>query len=223
MLRQQKSASNSQRHWLSLWRDRDEAGTEHATSGPATNQRITSTSLVSDNGQASMRALAYLVPLTSITVLTVIAALPWGLPTEERFFLPMLPVVAIHYWASRRPDAVPEWAIFIVGLLLDVFTHGPLGYWVLIYLTAYALGVLGQDIVRRGRLQRLASFLLTLALVAGVGWAVASAYFLELADWQPYARGASFAAIAAIVIIPILHLFNASNGPREDMTLTRGG
>ena len=81
----------------------------------------------------------------SIAVLTLLAALPWGLPTEDRFFLPLLPVVAIHYWALRRPEVLPEWFVFLAGLLLDVFTHGPLGYWPLVYLVAYALGVLGSE------------------------------------------------------------------------------
>ena len=170
-----------------------------------------------------MKALSYVVPILSIAVLTVIAALPWGLPTEERFFLPMLPVVAIHYWALRRPQAVPEWAIFMAGLLLDVFTHGPLGYWPLIYLAAYALGVLGQDSGRRGKLVRLANFAAALAAVAALGWAVASLYFLEFADWQPSVRGAGLAALAAIIIVPILHILDAPYGPREDMSLTRGG
>lgn len=41
-------------------------------------------------------------PIGSVAVLALIAALPLGVPAEDRFFLPLLPVVAIHYWTLRH-------------------------------------------------------------------------------------------------------------------------
>jgi len=153
----------------------------------------------------------------------VLAALPWGLPTEDRFFLPMLPVVAIHYWALRRHQALPEWSVFLAGLLLDVFTHGPLGYWPLIYLSAYTLGVVEETAGRKSQLLRLGLFAASLALVAALGWAIASIFFLEVADWRPYARGAGLAALAAIVIVPLLHVLDAPEATMDGQPLKRGG
>ena len=170
-----------------------------------------------------MRLTGYVVPFLSVALLTVLAALPWGLPTQERFFLPMLPVVAIHYWALRKPGALPEWSVFLAGLLLDVFTHGPLGYWPLIYLFAYLLGVLGQTAGSKHQVIRLILFAASLACVAALGWAVASIYFLEFADWRPYVRGAALSLAAATVIVPVLHLLDAPALRREDTSLVRGG
>jgi len=170
-----------------------------------------------------MRLFANIVPFGSIALLTVLAALPWGLPTEDRFFLPMLPVVAIHYWALRRHQALPEWSVFLAGLLLDVFTHGPLGYWPLIYLSAYTLGVLEETAGRKSPVLRLALFAASLALVAVLGWAIASLFFFEVADWRPYARGAGLAAIAAIVIVPLLHILDMPEDTLENPPLQRGG
>lgn len=169
-----------------------------------------------------MNALKYIAPFASIAFFTVLAALPWGLPTEDRFFLPLLPCVAIHYWAMRRPDHVPEWFVFAAGLLLDVFTHGPLGYWSLIYLLAQSLGVLGTEAIRSGVWVRLGLFGASLVAVTFVSWVVASVYFLELADWMPYARAAIMAALASIVIIPVLHILDAPRSERGMPQLSRG-
>lgn len=169
-----------------------------------------------------MSALKYIAPFASIAFFTVLAALPWGLPADDRFFLPLLPCVAIHYWAMRRPDHVPEWFVFAAGLLLDVFTHGPLGYWSLIYLLAQSLGVLGTDAIRSGVGVRLGLFAASLAAVTAVSWIVASIYFLEFADWVPYARAAVMAGLASIVIIPILHVLEAPSSERGSSQLTRG-
>lgn len=170
-----------------------------------------------------MKVLGYLLPFGSVALLTVLAALPWGLPTEDRFFLPMLPVVAIHYWALRRHQALPEWSVFLAGLLLDIFTHGPLGYWPLVYLGAYTLGVMQETAGRKSQLLRLALFAVSLALVAGSCWAIASIYFFELVDWRPYARGAGLAAAGALLIVPILHYLDTPEGSLEHTPLTRGG
>ena len=159
----------------------------------------------------------------SIAVLTLLAALPWGLPTEDRFFLPLLPVVAVHYWALRRPELLPEWFVFLAGLVLDVFTHGPLGYWPLVYLMAYALGVLGSEAGRASVYVRLGLFAVSLFVVTVLSWGIASVYYLEMLDWVPYARGAAFAALAALVVIPILHLIDVPSGDRDGVQLTRGG
>lgn len=170
-----------------------------------------------------MRLFGLLLPFLSVALLTVLAALPWGLPTEDRFFLPMLPVVAIHYWALRRHQALPEWSVFLAGLLLDIFTHGPLGYWPLVYLAAYTLGVIGETAGRKSQMLRLGLFAASLAIVATFCWGVASVYFFELADWRPYVRGALFALAGAVFIVPVLHYLDAPVPEREGQPLTRGG
>jgi hypothetical protein len=70
---------------------------------------------------------------------------------------------------------------------------------------------------------RLALFAVSLVLVAAAAWTVASIYFLEFADWRPYVRGAWLAAAAALVIVPVLHLFDTPLAARDDAPLTRGG
>lgn len=165
----------------------------------------------------------YVAPVGSIALLTVIAALPWGLPSQDRFFLPLLPVVAIHYWTLRHDALIPEWFVFLAGLSLDVLTHGPLGYWSLIYLVAYITAVMSAPFaLRAGTGVRLALLGLALTIVALTGWAVASIYFFELADWRPYAAGVAFAAAGALVLLPLLRAFDGSRRERDNARLIRG-
>ena len=168
-----------------------------------------------------MPALKYIVPLSSIILLTLIAALPWGLPSEDRFFLPFLPVVAIYYWALRRPELVPEWFVFLSGLCLDTLTHGPLGYWALVYLAAYASGVMSQPFGNTGSLARIGLFIASLSAVAFAAWAAASLYFVEFADWTAFARGAGLAGAAAILIVPLLYVLDGHKVRQENPRLMR--
>ncbi len=168
-----------------------------------------------------MPALRYIVPFSSIILLTLIAALPWGLPSEDRFFLPFLPVVAIHYWGLRRPELVPEWFVFMAGLCLDTLTHGPLGYWALVYLAAYAFGVLSQPFGNNGFMARCGLFVVSLLAVAFTAWAAASLYFVEFADWMAFARGAGLAGCAAVLIVPLLYVLDRRKAAPDNTSLMR--
>ena len=169
-----------------------------------------------------MRAMKYLAPVASIALLTLLAVLPWGLPSEDRFFLPMMPVIAIHYWSLRQPESVPEWMIFLAGLALDVLTHGPLGYWALIYLLAFVLGLLSQPFGAGSQAARIGLFAAALLVVAFAAWAVSSAYGFEIVDWRPYATGVIYAALASILIVPVLHMLAAVRDLRDNTRLQRG-
>ena len=166
--------------------------------------------------------LRHLAPMGSIAVLTLLAVLPWGLPAEDRFFLPLLPVIAIHYWALRHDAVIPEWFVFLAGLVLDTLTNGPLGYWSLIYLIAYSVAVISAPLASRGQGVRMALFAVALLIVAGAAWVISSIYFLEAVDWRPYLTGAAFAGVGALLIVPILHALNVADGERANPSLVRG-
>jgi rod shape-determining protein MreD len=167
--------------------------------------------------------LRNLAPIGSIAFLTVLAVLPWGLPSEYRFFLPLLPVIAIHFWTLRHDAWIPEWLVFLAGLTIDILTLGPLGYWALIYLVAHLVATFSTPYSGGGSLFRLALLAVALLAVAVTAWAVASLYFFSFADWRPYAKGATLAAIAAIVIVPILHALDAPEPGGAHARFNRGG
>jgi rod shape-determining protein MreD len=41
--------------------------------------------------------------------------------------LPNLAVLGVFYWSTHRPEWMPPWAAFLIGLLLDVWLGQPLG------------------------------------------------------------------------------------------------
>ena len=144
-----------------------------------------------------------LVPVVSVLALTLLSALPWGLAPEARFVLPLIPVAAIHFWVVRGADRISEATVFLDGLLLDVLTNGPLGFWSLIYLTGYGTSLM---LARRARLLSLggtAAHLIVVTVLAAVIWVVSSLYALEIADWRPLAV-ASLAAAAAYPVVALL-------------------
>ncbi len=169
-----------------------------------------------------MTWLRYVAPIGSVLFLTLIAALPWGLPAEDRFFLPLMPVIAIHYWTLRHDAWLPEWVVFLAGLTLDVLTNGPLGYWALIYLLIQLIATLSAPLAKNGSIARLALLALAVVAVTAVAWAVASLYFLELVDWAPYALGAGFALVGALFLLPVLRMLDAGAERRGNSLLARG-
>jgi len=147
----------------------------------------------------------------SMLVLAVLSALPWGVPAESRFVLPLLPAVAIHYWVLReRAEMLPEWSVFACGLLLDVLTNGPLGFWSLIYLFAYFLATVSIDWSRNGPIARWLLLLAAVVLLSLAAWFISSLYAVELADWRPFAWG----AVAAGLLHPVLAFIFRSTRPR---------
>ena len=128
-----------------------------------------------------------IMPALTVSMLAVLAVLPWGLPADARFVLPFLPVIAIHAWSSWHPDRLSAWVPFVVGIVVDVLTNGPLGYWPLIYLGTMILGIDAHRMSRTGAAARWAVFVAALVGLVIVAWGVASIYHLEFSDWRPFA------------------------------------
>jgi rod shape-determining protein MreD len=113
-------------------------------------------------------------PIGSVAVLTLIAALPLGIPAGDRFFLPLLPVIAIHYWTLRHDAWLPEWVVFLAGLTLDILTHGPVGYWAFIYLLAHLTATLSARLHLESSLDRLLLLGLAIVVITFAAWLTAS-------------------------------------------------
>jgi rod shape-determining protein MreD len=169
-----------------------------------------------------MPYLRNVVPILSVAALTLLAALPFGMPSDLRFYMPLLPYTAIHYWAVRRPALMPEWAVFLAGLATDVLTHGPLGFWSLMFL----IGVVAVDATRDmpdwGAIGRWGQFCVTLAILGLAEWLVASIYRVELADWRPLVLAAFIAAISYPVIGFLLRPLQKLWVRPENPAMTRG-
>jgi rod shape-determining protein MreD len=52
---------------------------------------------------------------------------------------PILPLVSIYHWAIYRPNLLPVFAVFILGLLQDILVGTPVGLYALVFLTVYGI------------------------------------------------------------------------------------
>lgn len=68
----------------------------------------------------------HLVPFGVTLFLLLLTAIPTHLP-EFSGISPMLPLMGVYYWAIYRPDLLPAWLAFIIGLLYDIVGGTPLG------------------------------------------------------------------------------------------------
>lgn len=168
-------------------------------------------------------AAGHVVPAITVAVLALVAVLPWGLPPDGRFVLPLLPFIAIHYWASRHPDRLSEWAPFAAGLSVDVLSNGPLGYWSLIYLAGYMIAVEAHLVRGTGPWGRWLVFLTSLVVLVAAAWGIASLYYLELAAWRPFAWAALMAGLAYPAFALILRSLDPDPVRRTNDRLVRGG
>jgi rod shape-determining protein MreD len=52
---------------------------------------------------------------------------------------PMLSLMPIYFWCLVRPDLMPPFVAFTLGLMEDFFSGGPPGVWALSFVATYAL------------------------------------------------------------------------------------
>jgi rod shape-determining protein MreD len=48
--------------------------------------------------------------------------------------MPVLPLIAIFFWTVQAPAQLPSPSVFLIGLLHDFLSGGPLGLWPAVYL-----------------------------------------------------------------------------------------
>lgn len=71
-------------------------------------------------------AARHAAPGAVTLILVLVGVTPTHLPYYSAI-APMLPLASVYYWGVHRPDLMPMWLIFLVGLLHDVLTDSPIG------------------------------------------------------------------------------------------------
>lgn len=75
----------------------------------------------------------HLVPFGVTLALLLFTAIPTHMPGLAGI-VPMLPLMGVYYWAIYRPDLLPAWVAFVIGLLYDIIGGTPLGVHALVLL-----------------------------------------------------------------------------------------
>jgi len=115
-----------------------------------------------------------LTPFLLAVVLVLLGVVALHVPGWARV-APLLSLMAVYHWAVYRPDLMPAYAVFFIGLLQDVLSGMPLGVFTLIFLLTYGV-VLSQQRYLTGRtfLVVWLGFVLTSAGGMALAWIVVS-------------------------------------------------
>ena len=130
------------------------------------------------------------------------AAMPWGAPAYLTIALPMMAMAFVVTTTLCRIRAMSAWMVFLAGLLVDIVSSGPVGYWALLFLLGQAFAVeTAQHTSGRHWLATWAAFAAIMIALAAIGQGVAAAYCSHPIDWLPIAVGAGL----PIAIFPLIY------------------
>ena len=163
------------------------------------------------------------LPALSVLIAVFATAVPWGVPADATFLLPFVVVMMVFCWRAIPGTALHPAAAAGLGLLADVLSGGPLGYWALMCLIAATVG--GKPASFRERRDAGIHWLIwaVLACLLGVfGWLLASLYYVRWIDWWPIAFGvATSIALFPLVLYGLLWVCYGRIG-HSRRTLFRG-
>jgi rod shape-determining protein MreD len=145
--------------------------------------------------------MSLIVPGLTVFFTVILAAVPWGLPDDATFVLPLVAVMTVFCWRAIPGANLPAIIAVVFGLLLDVTSGGPLGFWALLALAAASAGTRAQPFASRSDWTPLWLVWTGLAAtLAGSGWLIASLYYFRWIDWWPIALG----AVASVILFPLI-------------------
>ena len=141
------------------------------------------------------------LPAFSVLIAVIATAVPWGLPAEATFILPLLVVMMVFCWRAIPGTELHPAAAAVLGLLADLLSGGPLGFWALMCLIAATVGLKPGSF--RERRDIWTEWLAWTALICALGlfgWLLASLYYLRWIGWWPIA----FGVVTSIVFFPVM-------------------
>lgn len=142
-----------------------------------------------------------IVPSLVLFLAVVVAAVPWVLPAAASFILPLLLIIFVFVLTIQHKRDLPTVSVFAAGLLMDVLTAGPLGYWAIIFLLTHTLANFYAKRAGTARFGKLwFAFAMTAVAASISGWVLASIYFVRVIDWQPMFIGGA----VAIALFPLV-------------------
>ncbi len=79
-----------------------------------------------------------LTPFLLTLSLVILNVVPFNIPGFSSV-VPLLPLMAIYYWAVYRSELLPAYAVFVIGMLHDIFSGSPLGVNTIVFLLVYGV------------------------------------------------------------------------------------
>ncbi|MEM9591640.1 MAG: hypothetical protein AAF967_09920 [Pseudomonadota bacterium] len=139
------------------------------------------------------------LPAFSVLIAVIATAVPWGLPADATFILPLLVVMMVFCWRAIPGTELHPAAAAVLGLLADLLSGGPLGFWALMCLAAATIGLTpGSFRERRDVWLQWLTWTAFISVLGLFGWLLASLYYLRWIDWWPVL----FGVVTSIVVFP---------------------
>lgn len=158
-----------------------------------------------DRAIMGSRILASVIPV-SLAILGVLIA---NLPVS---FLggivppPLLGLMPVYLWCLVRPDLMPPFWAFVVGLLEDLLSGGPPGVWAMAFIVTYAALDRQRDaLAGLGGIAAILGFATAAALCCATGYVVVALYYWRI---PPFAPVMSELAMSVFFYVPIVMFLN---------------
>ncbi len=141
-----------------------------------------------------------LLPVSTVLMCVLLSMLPLGLSSTV-LAPPSFGLVAVFYWACRRPELLPPVVVFLLGVLQDFLWGGPTGLWPFAYLLAYGLTA-SQRFVLTGQGYTVLwfGFSIVAGCVSVAVWLLASVYYWKLLPVMPMV----VQTVLTIAVFPII-------------------
>jgi len=146
------------------------------------------------------RGVTWILPVFSALALVLLTQLQYRIAFLENSF-PFLSLIAVYYWSIYKPRLMPVMAVFILGLLQDILSGGPLGLMsLLLLLTRLFVVQQGSRFLEKEFLFNWLVFIVVSVLFGLSLWAISSLYLRDLQNiWTVLSQGALTIAIYPIV------------------------
>lgn len=119
---------------------------------------------------------------------------------------PLLALMPVYFWCLMRPDMMPPFAAFTIGVLEDFFSGSPPGVWTLSFVVAYALVDRERDVFAGlAGAAAIVGFGATMLVAGSVAYLVAAFIF---GHFPPLGSIAMEVAMTIIFYLPVLPLLN---------------
>jgi len=123
-----------------------------------------------------------MTPFGLSLVLVLLSVVPLHIPGFARV-MPLLPLMAVFHWAVYRPELMPVYAVFLLGILQDALAGTPIGINAVVFLAVYGV-VLAQRRFFAAKSFAIVwlGFALIAAGAAAASWVLVSSFNVTLVE-----------------------------------------
>ncbi len=146
-----------------------------------------------------------ILPFLSCIILVLIMVQSYKISNLTNL-MPFLTLIAVYQWAVYAPRTMPPIAVFLIGILQDILSGGPLGMTALFLLIVRFIVVgQGRKLLGQDFLFNWLMFLLITFAYALLNWLIVSLYYDE---WQSFLFILGQAIFTAAFFPIIFMIFN---------------